>query len=363
MDVAAAVGSAELDFSRWACPPGRVNSWAALLYSPADVVARTLLYAPGVATLDAAPLAAAAVFFGAFAIVTYGLAIPSGIFFPGVVIGAAAGRLLGVGVAAVWTARPAGTPVVVEAYALVGVVAVLAGITRTVSVAIIVLEATGAFTASYAAAVAALIAKAVSDALVADGIYDTHIKLKGMPWLPATPPRPHMYERVLVNDLMVRRVVGVRRRVPVGDLVALLRRSTHNAFPVFLKLAAPATDAAAAAAATTSAVAAAVAGSGSTVSGEVTPRQRPGEGVQLAAAEAAAAVRLRRPTRDLASATSASQAVLDRHNRKLRRRVTKTRRHGTARGPRQRGGANAQHRPQGTTAGKVGGGRWRGGAG
>ncbi|GAB0493355.1 hypothetical protein MMPV_004636 [Pyropia vietnamensis] len=239
VDVAAAVASSELDFSRWACGPGTANSWAALLYSPSDVVARTLLYAPGADTLGAAPLGVAAAFFSVFAIVTYGMAIPSGIFFPGVVIGAAVGRLLGVGVNAVWTSRPAGAPVVVEAYALIGVVAMLAGITRTVSVVIVVLEATGAFTASYAAAVAALISKAVSDALVPDGIYDTHIKLKGMPWLPACPPRPHTYERVLVNDLMVRRVVGVRRRVPVGDIVALLRRSTHNAFPVFLKLAAP----------------------------------------------------------------------------------------------------------------------------
>jgi len=245
LDVGAAVGSNELDFSRWACGPGQVNDWASLMYSPGDVVARTLLYAPGEKTLGAAPLAAAAVFFGVFAVFTYGLAIPSGIFFPGVIIGAATGRLLGIGVAAVWTARPADAPVAVEAYALVGVVAVLAGITRTVSVAIIVLEATGAFTASYAAAVAALIAKAVSDAFVADGIYDTHIKLKGMPWLPATPHEPHYYEQVLVNDLMVRRVIGVRRRVPIGDLVALLRRSSHHAFPVFLKLALPPTGGAA----------------------------------------------------------------------------------------------------------------------
>ncbi|OSX71466.1 hypothetical protein BU14_0530s0006 [Porphyra umbilicalis] len=245
LDVGAAVGSSELDFSRWACGPGQVNDWASLMYSPGDVVARTLLYAPGEKTLGAAPLAAAAVFFGVFAVFTYGLAIPSGIFFPGVIIGAATGRLLGIGVAAVWTARPADAPVAVEAYALVGVVAVLAGITRTVSVAIIVLEATGAFTASYAAAVAALIAKAVSDAFVADGIYDTHIKLKGMPWLPAAPHEPHYYEQVLVNDLMVRRVVGVRRRVPIGDVVALLRRSSHHAFPVFLKLAVPPTGGAA----------------------------------------------------------------------------------------------------------------------
>lgn len=71
---------------------------------------------------------------------TYGLAIPSGLFIPSLLIGAAWGRLVGIGMATIFP----GLNVDPGKYALIGAAATLGGILRmTLSLTVIVTEATG----------------------------------------------------------------------------------------------------------------------------------------------------------------------------------------------------------------------------
>ncbi len=74
---------------------------------------------------------------------TYGLAIPSGLFIPSLLIGSAWGRLVGIGISLIFPEYDLDP----GKYALIGAAATLGGILRmTLSLTVIVTEATGDIT-------------------------------------------------------------------------------------------------------------------------------------------------------------------------------------------------------------------------
>lgn len=223
----------EFDYSQFNCPNGQFSIWAATFYNPTSSIVRALLYADDVDLFPAIPLVIAIFLFFFFIIWTYGVAVPAGVFFPGFVLGCVYGRLCGV---LVQTIFPSKTDVSMTAYAFLGAVSALAGITRTISVAIIALEATAKGEAFFGAIVVALVAKVVADKLYRLGIYDLHIELKGMPYLTEFVPDLASYNLVRIRSIMERNVVGVRRHSKVCEIVHVLRTTTHHSFPVFLKL-------------------------------------------------------------------------------------------------------------------------------
>lgn len=230
----AVLASAPLgDHSRFNCAESEFSPWAAVIYNPTDSVVRALLYSRGPGLFPAGAVAVAFVYYFIFIIWTYGIAVPAGVFFPGFLLGSVYGRLIGIAVQAIFPGR---TDVSLTAYSFIGAISALAGLTRTISVAVIALEATGGNDASFAAVLVAIVAKLVGDFLYNRGIYDLHIHLKGIPFLGSEVPHLEAYQKLRVSDVMETSVIGVRRLSRVSGLVHMLGTNDHHAFPVFVKL-------------------------------------------------------------------------------------------------------------------------------
>ncbi|KAF8975353.1 hypothetical protein BGZ46_009194, partial [Entomortierella lignicola] len=131
---------------------------------------------------------------GVLTILTFGLAIPAGIFMPSMVIGALFGRALGMIVQAwqinhpgFWifaSCQPDVPCVTPGSYAMVGAAAFMGGVTRmTVSLVIIMFELTGALTYVLPIMIVVMISKWVGDAFGKEGIFDGIILLCGYPFL------------------------------------------------------------------------------------------------------------------------------------------------------------------------------------
>lgn len=156
---------------------------------------------------------------------TYGLGVPSGLFVPSLLIGAIFGRIAG---QSIGQHLPGGT--FAGNYALIGASAALAGMARiTISLAVILIEATGNTQWTLPLLLAVVAAKWVGD-LFNRGIYDIHIHLKRVPFLEAF-PEPEM-QHMCVRDVMSTETVTLPMAARAGDLRTRLEGCTHNGFPV-----------------------------------------------------------------------------------------------------------------------------------
>ena len=155
---------------------------------------------------------------------TYGLGVPSGLFVPSLLIGASFGRLVGEGL------RSCGAHFSLPGvYALVGAAATLGGMARiTISLAVILVEATGNTQYSLPIIFAVLTSKMIGDRFNR-GIYDIHIHLKKMPLL------EHPTEVAVCNELVSSIMIGhVQTVLPIERSSRLfqLQETSHAAFPV-----------------------------------------------------------------------------------------------------------------------------------
>ncbi|XP_031570565.1 H(+)/Cl(-) exchange transporter 7-like [Actinia tenebrosa] len=160
---------------------------------------------------------------------TYGLYVPSGLFVPCILTGASWGRLFGV---LLHKAFPKGTWVDPGRYALIGAAATLGGVVRmTLSLTVILMEATGNITYGMPMMLVLMTAKFVGD-FFNEGIYDIHIKLQGVPFLGWEPPV--MASEVFAKDIMSTPVICFKTKEKVGRIVDVLKdgMSHHNGFPV-----------------------------------------------------------------------------------------------------------------------------------
>jgi H+/Cl- antiporter ClcA len=120
------------------CPPGEINELANMLFGSRIEAIKRVLTDP--AQFEQETLLAVGVLFYVLMTLTFGIAIPSGIFTPTVLIGASLG-----GAAGIFFQEVVDPNITPSTFALLGVAALLAGIQRsTVSVAVILVEGTGA---------------------------------------------------------------------------------------------------------------------------------------------------------------------------------------------------------------------------
>eukprot|EP00038_Savillea_parva_P026498 m.54657 g.54657 ORF g.54657 m.54657 type:complete len:832 (+) comp7545_c0_seq1:173-2668(+) len=158
---------------------------------------------------------------------TYGIAVPSGLFVPCIVIGAAWGRLFGGILAEQYPDRAWADP---GKYALIGAAAMLAGVVRmTISLTVIIIEATGNVTYGLPIMLAVIFAKWVGD-YFNEGLYDIHIELKHIPLLGWNPPP--MQRLVVADDIMSHKIIALYKDVRVGHLIEMMQRTKHQAFPI-----------------------------------------------------------------------------------------------------------------------------------
>lgn len=157
---------------------------------------------------------------------TYGISVPSGLFVPSLLSGAAFGRLCVYFIH--WLKIPTVAPD--GMFALIGAAAMLGGMARmTISLTVILLECTGVIEWGLPIMVTLMAARWVGNSFN-EGLYDIHIHLKNLPFLHAETP---FYSRYLrVQDIMSSNPVSINHITRVGEVYRLLKTSEHSCFPV-----------------------------------------------------------------------------------------------------------------------------------
>ncbi|ESO84072.1 hypothetical protein LOTGIDRAFT_155388 [Lottia gigantea] len=158
---------------------------------------------------------------------TYGLSVPSGLFIPCILIGAAWGRLTGIFFNYAFPEADWADP---GKYALMGAAAMLGGVVRmTISLTVIIVEATGNISYGLPVMIILMIAKWVGD-FFNEGIYDMHVHIQGVPILGWEPPV--MSSNISAIEVMSHPVTVFRTKETVGRIVSILKADEHHGFPV-----------------------------------------------------------------------------------------------------------------------------------
>lgn len=208
------------------CTSRRYNELSTLFFTIPEESIRNLFHNPP-GTYHVLSLA---LFFGVYYLLacwTYGIAVPSGLFVPALLTGAAMGRMIG---ATLWQYFPDQTWVDPGKFALLGAAAMLGGVVRmTISLTVIIVEATGNIAYGLPLMIVIMAAKWVGD-LFNEGIYDTHINLNNIPILGWE--APFSMQHFEAKSVMSRNVTCLHEYARVGHVLQLLRETLHNAFPV-----------------------------------------------------------------------------------------------------------------------------------
>ncbi|GFP98968.1 chloride channel protein clc-b [Phtheirospermum japonicum] len=213
------------NFKQFNCPKGYYNDLATLLLTTNDDAVRSIF---SINTPNEYNILSLVIFFVLYCIlglITFGIAVPSGLFLPIILMGSAYGRLLGI-------AMGPYTKIDQGLYAVLGAASLMAGSMRmTVSLCVIFLELTNNLLLLPITMLVLLIAKTVGDCFN-PSIYEIILELKGLPFLDAH-PEPWM-RNITVGDLadVKPAVVGLSGIEKVGRIVEVLTNTTHNGFPV-----------------------------------------------------------------------------------------------------------------------------------
>jgi len=208
------------------CDDGEYHVIGAIWFQTPEQSVRSLFHDPP----GSHKLSTLAIFFVAYFFLncwTYGLSISSGVFIPTLLTGAAWGRLIGSIIEMLIPEHGLGDP---GKYALLGAAAMLGGVVRmTISLAVILIEATGNLTYGFPIMVVLMVAKWVGD-YFNEGLYDIHIQLAGVPLIGWEPPP--LSATTYASEVMSFPVFTLSTRVNVGQVVDLLKSNSHNGFPV-----------------------------------------------------------------------------------------------------------------------------------
>lgn len=218
------------------CVAGKeYNEVASLILTEADTAIKQLLHfreggADNTSTFSSGALFAFFVPYIAMATITYGIAVPSGLFVPSLLSGAAFGRLVGHLLHRL--DHTSGTFADSGTYALIGAAAVLGGMARmTISLTVILLEATGDMQYVLPLMLAVMAARFTGNAFN-EGLYDIHIHLKKIPFLePDVPPIAERNE-IVAGQVMSTEVKCLRPVERAGVVFDLLQSCGHGTFPI-----------------------------------------------------------------------------------------------------------------------------------
>lgn len=215
------------------CADGEYNAMATAFFNTPERSVRSLFHnQPGSYNPLTLGLFTLTYFF--LACWTYGLAVSAGVFIPSLLIGAAWGRLCGILLASF---TPNKTNFADPGkYALIGAAAQLGGIVRmTLSLTVIMVEATGNVTYGLPIMLVLMTAKIVGD-YFEEGIYDIHIKLQSVPFLHWEAPATSHW--LTAREVMSSPVICFNRIQKVGTIVDILSNTStnHNGFPVVVQV-------------------------------------------------------------------------------------------------------------------------------
>ena len=211
------------NYKSFQCPSGHYNDLASLFLNTNDDAIRNLL---STSTVKEFHISSLFIFFSAvycLGIITYGIAIPSGLFIPVILAGACYGRLVG------RLFEPI-SKLDVGLFALLGAASFLGGTMRmTVSLCVILLELTNDLLVLPLVMLVLLISKTVGD-IFNKGVYDQIVKLKGLPYMEAH-AEPYM-KHLVARDVVSGPLITFSSVEKVGNILHALRTTGHNGFPV-----------------------------------------------------------------------------------------------------------------------------------
>jgi chloride channel 7 len=206
-----------------------------LILTDADTAIKQLFHFRESGANDASTFSSAALFlfflpYITLATITYGIAVPSGLFVPSLLSGAAFGRLCGHLLHKLdhtnGTFADSGT------YALMGAAAVLGGMARmTISLTVILLEATGDMQYVLPLMLTLMAARFTGN-VFNEGLYDIHIHLKDIPFMEAEVPPVAERHEIVAGQVMSTEVKCLRPVERAGVVYDLLRSCSHGTFPI-----------------------------------------------------------------------------------------------------------------------------------
>lgn len=211
------------NFKKFQCPPNHYNDLASLFFNTNDDTIRNL-YSSGTDNVfnnySVLLFFVTSYFLGIF---SYGIVVPSGLFVPVILTGAAYGRFIAMLLASASTLDHG-------LFAVLGSAAFLgASMRMTVSVCIIILELTNNLLLLPLVMLVLFISKIVADTMNAN-IYDLLLKIKGLPYLESH-AEPYM-RQLTVGDVVTGPLQIFNGVEKVGNIVTVLRTTGHNGFPV-----------------------------------------------------------------------------------------------------------------------------------
>ncbi|CAM6077590.1 unnamed protein product [Sphagnum tenellum] len=214
------------NFKSFHCPANTYNDLAGLFFNTNDDTIRNLFSKGTNGEFEFSSLVIYLVTAYSLALLTYGIAVPSGLFVPAILCGATYGRIMGMIMKQIYGTGPMDEGV----YALLGAASFLGGSMRmTVSLCIIILELTNNLSLLPLIMLVLLISKTVGDGFN-DAVYHLHVKIKEIPFLEAH-PLPFM-SHLTARDGITRTLVWFSAIERVGTILDVLRSTKHNAFPV-----------------------------------------------------------------------------------------------------------------------------------
>ncbi|KAA3463135.1 chloride channel protein CLC-c-like [Gossypium australe] len=211
------------NYKSFQCPPGHYNDLASLFLNTNDDAIRNLLSTNTVKEFHISSLLIFFVAVYCLGIITYGIAIPSGLFIPVILAGSCYGRLVG------RLFEPI-SKLDVGLFSLLGAASFLGGTMRmTVSLCVILLELTNDLLMLPLVMLVLLISKTMGD-MFNKGVYDQIVKLKGLPYMEAHPD-PYM-KHLIARDVVTGPLITFSGVEKVGNILLALKNTGHNGFPV-----------------------------------------------------------------------------------------------------------------------------------
>ncbi|XP_054652776.1 H(+)/Cl(-) exchange transporter 6 isoform X2 [Dunckerocampus dactyliophorus] len=205
------------------CTNKTYNDMATLFFNPQEAAIHQLFHQDG--TFSPVTLSVFFLLYFLLACWTYGVSVPSGLFVPSLLCGAAFGRL----VANILKVK-LGMDIYAGTFALIGAAAFLGGVVRmTISLTVILIESTNEITLGLPIMITLMVAKWTGD-LFNKGIYDIHIQLRGVPLL-EWETEVEM-DKLTASDIMEPNLTYVYPHTRVQSLVSILRTTIYHAFPV-----------------------------------------------------------------------------------------------------------------------------------
>uniref|UniRef100_A0A1A8BHA0 Chloride channel protein n=2 Tax=Nothobranchius kadleci TaxID=1051664 RepID=A0A1A8BHA0_NOTKA len=205
------------------CSNKTYNDMATLFFNSQEAAIHQLFHQDG--TFSPVTLSLFFLLYFLLACWTYGVSVPSGLFVPCLLCGAAFGRLI----ANILSVK-LGMDIYSGTFALIGAAAFLGGVVRmTISLTVILIESTNEITFGLPIMITLMVAKWTGD-FFNRGIYDIHVQLKGVPLLEWETEAE--MDKLTASDIMEPNLTYVYPHTRVQSLVSILRTTVFHAFPV-----------------------------------------------------------------------------------------------------------------------------------